>query len=167
VSNAPGERVGYGPITADVCRELATNATMRRLLTNPVDGTFLGADTYTYRPNAVLARHVELRDQSCVFLGCPRPATRCHLDHSERFPDGPTCADNLGPLCERHHIFKHALDAAFAKVKHRTLQQPEAGTFVWTMPTGHTYTRTSPAIGPPIKNETLASNAPAPDPPPF
>jgi hypothetical protein len=163
VSNAPGELVGYGPITADVCRELAVDSTMRRLVTNPVDGTFLAADTDTYRPNAVLTRHVEFRDQSCVFLGCPRPATRCHIDHSERFPTGRTSDNNLGPLCEHHHTFKHALDDAFAKLKHRTLQQPEAGSFVWTMPTGHTYTRTRPAIGPPIKNEVLASDAPMPD----
>jgi hypothetical protein len=164
VSNAPGELVGYGPITAEVCRELATDATMRRLVTNPVDGTFLAADTFTYRPNAALTRHIEFRDQSCVFLGCPRPATRCHLDHSDRFPNGRTCDDNLGPLCEHHHMFKHALDAAFAKLKHRTLQQPKAGTFVWTMPTGHTYTRTPPAIGPPIKNETVAGDPSLRDP---
>jgi Domain of unknown function (DUF222) len=164
VSNAPGELVGYGPITAEVCRELATDATMRRLVTHPVDGTFLAADTFTYRPNAALTRHIEFRDQSCVFLGCPRPATRCHLDHSDRFPNGRTCDDNLGPLCEHHHMFKHALDAAFAKLKHRTLQQPKAGTFVWTMPTGHTYTRTPPAIGPPIKNETVAGDPSLRDP---
>jgi hypothetical protein len=163
VSNAPGELVGYGPITADVCRELAIDSNMRRLVTNPVDGTFLCADTKTYRPDAVLARHVEFRDQSCVFLGCPRPATRCHLDHSVRFPDGGTTDENLGPLCEHHHGFKHALDDAFAKLKQRALQQPEPGRFVWTMPTGHTYTRTRPAIGPPVKNEVLASDDPMPD----
>jgi Domain of unknown function (DUF222) len=163
VSNAPGELVGYGPITADVCREVRRNATMRRLITNPVDGTFLAADTEIYRPSAALARHVEFRDRQCVFLGCPRPATRCHLDHSDRFPDGRTCHDNLGPLCEHHHIFKHALDDALAQLKHRTLQQPKAGTFVWTMPTGHTYTRPPLAIGPPIKDEHRALAGPLPD----
>lgn len=163
VSNAPGELVGYGPITADVCRAVGRDATMRRLVTNPVDGTFLAADTETYRPSAALARHVEFRDRQCVFVGCPRPATRCHLDHSNRFPDGRTCHDNLGPLCEHHHIFKHKLDDALAQLKHRTLQQPKAGTFVWTMPTGHTYTRTPPAIGVPIKDERRSLGAPPPD----
>ena len=165
VSDAPGELVGYGPITAEVCRELARDATMRRLVTNPVDGTFLAADNDTYKPSTALARHVEFRDQRCVFLGCPRPATRCHLDHSDRFPDGRTCHDNLGPLCERHHIFKHALDKAFAQLRHRTLQQPDAGTFVWTMPTGHTYATTRPQIAPPITSEALGSKEPLPDPP--
>jgi len=163
LSNAPGELVGYGPITADVCREIARDATMRRLVTNPVDGTFLAADTDTYRPSAALARHVEFRDGQCVFLGCARPAARCHLDHSDRFPDGRTCHDNLGPLCEHHHIFKHALDDALAKLKHHTLQQHKAGTFVWTMPTGHTYTTTPLAIGLPIKDEHCALDGPPPD----
>jgi hypothetical protein len=163
VSNAPGELVGYGPITADVCREVRRNATMRRLVTNPVDGTFLAADTEPYRPSAALARHVEFRDRQCVFVGCPRPATRCHLDHPDRFPDGRTCHDNLGPLCEHHHIFKHALDDALAQLKHHSLQQPKAGTFVWTMPTGHTYSRTPPAIGVPIKDERCALGEPPPD----
>jgi hypothetical protein len=172
VSDAPGELVGYGAITGEVCRELRADATMRRLITDPVDGTFISADIGThqdtardtYRPSAALVRHVEFRDQSCVFLGCSRPATRCHIDHSCRFPDGRTCDVNLGPLCLRHHIFKHALDDALAKLKHRTLQQPKAGTFIWTMPTGHTYTRTPPAIAPPVKDEVARSKEPLPDP---
>ncbi len=69
------------------------------------------------------------------------------------------------PFCERHHIFKHALDGALAHLK-----QPHPGTFVWTMPTGHVYTTTPPAIGPPIKDEKLATPPPAAnddDEPPF
>jgi hypothetical protein len=167
VSDAPGELVGYGAITGDVCRELRADATMRRLVTDPIDGTFISADIGThqdtYRPSAALVRHVEFRDQSCVFLGCSRPATRCHLDHSCPFPDGSTCDHNLGPLCLRHHIFKHALDDVLAKLKHRTLQQPKAGTFIWTMPTGHTYTRTPPAIAPPVNDEVVRSKEPLPE----
>jgi hypothetical protein len=140
---------------------------MRRLITDPIDGTFVSADTGThqdaYRPSAALVRHVEFRDQSCVFLGCSRPAARCHIDHSCRFPEGRTCDDNLGPLCPRHHIFKHALDDALAKLKHRTLQQPKAGTFIWTMPTGHTYTRTPPAIAPPVNDEVVRNKEPLPE----
>jgi Domain of unknown function (DUF222) len=171
VSNAPGELVGYGPITAEVARELAGDCTWRRIITNPVDGTFLAADTDTYRPPAALVRHIELRDGTCVFLGCERPATRCHLDHSTRYPTGKTCHDNLGPMCERHHILKHALDDAFAH-----LRQPRPGVFVWTMPTGHTYTKARPVIAPPAAAETGITNCTAPnvddgtgehDPPPF
>jgi hypothetical protein len=166
VSDAPGELTGYGPVTADVARVIAQDCTWRRVITDPVDGTFLAADTKTYRPSATLARHVELRDQSCVFLGCPRPAARCHLDHSDRYPKGRTCHDNLGPLCEHHHIFKHALDDALAALKYNTLHQPHPGTFVWTMPTGHIYSRTPPPIGPPITSETRVRPKAIPKPPP-
>ena len=158
VSDAPGELVGYGPVTAEVSQVLTRDRAMRRLVTNPVDGSFLAADTRTYRPNAVLRRHIQLRDGTCRFKTCDRPSLVCDLDHSKRHPDGKTCEGNLGPFCERHHIFKHALDGALAH-----LQQPNPGTFVWTMPTGHTYTTTPPAIGPPIKDEKLATPPPNPD----
>jgi hypothetical protein len=161
VSNAPGELAGYGAITAEVARIIARDRKWRRIVTNPVDGSFLAADADTYRPPAVLARHVELRDQTCVFLGCARRAVQCHLDHSKRYPDGCTCESNLGPLCEHHHIFKHALEDAMGHLK-----QPEPGTFVWTMPTGHVYTRGRPVIAPPVKEENAAAPAATGDPEP-
>jgi hypothetical protein len=152
VSNVPGELVGYGPITAEVSKELARDRVMRRIVTNPVDGSFLAADSATYRPSAVLRRHIQLRDGTCRFKTCDRPAHRCDLDHSKKHPVGRTCEANMGPFCERHHIFKHLLDGVLAHLK-----QPNPGTFVWTMPTGHVYTTTPPAIGPPIKDEKSAT----------
>src|SRR5665213_722940 len=151
VSNVPGELTGYGAITAEVSKELARNRVIRRIVTNPVDGSFLAAATATYRPSAVLRRHIQLRDGTCRFKTCDRPSLVCALDHSKRHPDGRTCEGNMGPFCERHHIFKHLLDGVLAHLK-----QPNPGTFVWTMPTGHVYTTTPPAIGPPIKDEKLS-----------
>jgi Domain of unknown function (DUF222) len=171
VSDHPGELAGYGPVTADVARVIAGDCTWRRIITDPIDGTFMSADAAIYRPPAALVRHVELRDQYFAFLGCPRPATRCHLDHSTPHPKGGTCHGNLGPLCVRHHLFKHALDDALAH-----LRQPEPGSFVWTMPTGRVLTKNPPAIGPPISQETgiggaaLVRSVDDPtrdDPPPF
>jgi hypothetical protein len=163
VSKAPGELTGYGAITAEVSQVLTRDRLMRRLVTNPVDGSFLAADTDTYRPSAVLRRHIQLRDGTCRFKTCDRPSLVCDLDHSKRHPEGRTCEGNMGPFCERHHIFKHALDGALAHLK-----QPNPGTFVWTMPTGHVYTTTPPAIGPPVNDEKLAPPPPADDDePPF
>ena len=162
VSNAPGELVGYGPITAEVSKVLTSERVMRRIVTNPVDGSFLAADSHTYRPNAVLRRHIQLRDGTCRFKTCDRPAVMCDIDHSKPHPLGRTCEANAGPFCKRHHIFKHALDGALAH-----LRQPNPGTFVWTMPTGHVYTKTPPAIGPPVKDEKLATPPPDDDEPPF
>jgi len=163
VSNAPGDLVGYGPITAEVSKELARDRVLRRIVTNPVDGSFLAADSHTYRPNAVLRRHIQLRDGTCRFKTCDRPAVTCDIDHSKPHPVGRTCEANTGPFCKRHHIFKHLLDGALAHLK-----QPNPGTFVWTMPTGHVYTKTPPAIGPPVKDARLATPRVAEDDePPF
>ena len=142
ISDAPGELVGYGPITAEVAREIAGDCTWRRVITDPVDGTMIAVDTDTYRPPAALVRHIEARDGTCRFRGCALPSTRCHIDHSIAHPVGRTCHDNLGPFCEHHHIFKHALDGAYAHLK-----QPKPGVFVWTMPTGHSYTLTPARTG--------------------
>jgi hypothetical protein len=160
VSNVPGELTGYGTITAQVSKELARDRVMRRIVTNPVDGSFLAADSNTYRPNAVLRRHIELRDGTCRFKTCERPAVNCDIDHTTPHPIGRTCEANTGPFCKRHHIFKHLLDGVLAHLK-----QPDPGTFVWTMPTGHVYTTTPPAIGPPIKDEKLAAPVEDDEPP--
>ncbi|MFI5426205.1 hypothetical protein [Aeromicrobium sp. UC242_57] len=34
------------------------------------------------------------------------PAEICDIDHRVPHPEGPTKADNLGPLCRRHHGHK-------------------------------------------------------------
>ncbi len=55
-------------------------------------------------------RHAEivtLRDKTCVFPWCTRPARRCDKDHSiPHSRGGPTCPCNLAPLCRRHHRIK-------------------------------------------------------------
>lgn len=131
VSDRSGELVGYGPIPADVARNLAADGTWRRILTDPVSGALLDYGTRTYRPPAQLARHVRARDKTCRFVGCRQPASRTDLDHTIPYPAGPTSHRNLGPLCRRHH-----------RVKHRggwKLTQPQPGQFVWTSRSGHTY----------------------------
>ena len=52
-------------------------------------------------------RLVALRDKTCVFPWCSRPARRCDKDHSvPHSSGGPTCPCNLAPLCRRHHRIK-------------------------------------------------------------
>lgn len=52
-------------------------------------------------------RRVQLRDHSCRFPGCPKPAARCDLDHHVPHAEGgPTCPCQLVPLCRRHHRAK-------------------------------------------------------------
>lgn len=143
-SDTPGELTGFGPIDAGLARTLATDATWRRVLTDPDDGSLSSVGSTTYRPGVVLARHVRLRDQQCRFPSCPRPVEWCDLDHTIPFgqPGGATLEDNLGGLCRRHHQFKHAhLPDANAPPR---LRQPSPGCFEWDLPSGHTY-----RVGPP------------------
>ncbi|MFS8095736.1 HNH endonuclease [Lentzea alba] len=140
LSGQPGELAGYGPITADLARELAGDSTWRRLLTDPITGEPLEFGTSTYRPPAALKRFVWTRDRTCRFPGCTRPAHRSELDHTVPFPFGSTSKANLGPFCKHHH-----------RVKHRTawqVSQPKPGRFCFRSPAGKTYRRDpEPVLG--------------------
>ncbi|MQA83544.1 MAG: DUF222 domain-containing protein [Streptosporangiales bacterium] len=130
LDNQPGELAGYGPIPADMARELAACGTWRRLLTDPATGTLLDYGRTTYRPPAALAEFVRARDVTCRFPGCRQPAWRSDLDHVIPYPHGPTATENLGPLCRRHHDLKqHGWD----------VQRDPDGSYTWTAPSGHTY----------------------------
>ncbi|GJJ21196.1 HNH endonuclease signature motif containing protein [Mycolicibacterium mageritense] len=48
-----------------------------------------------YRPSAKLAAWVRMRDMTCMFPGCDRPAERCDVDHTEPYPGGPTHPSKL------------------------------------------------------------------------
>ncbi len=88
--------------------------------------------TDRYAVPARLKRHLVLRDRTCVFPGCPRPALQCDKDHLEPWPAGPTAEPNLANECEHHHQAKHD------RFRVRRLSD---GTFRWTTPSGHTYDR--------------------------
>lgn len=148
ISDYPGQLAGYGPITAQTARRIADDATWRRLLTDPTSGTVLDVGTTTYRPPAPLDRHVRIRDGRCRGAGCNWPARLCEIDHSVSFPGGPTAASNLGAMCKRHHVAKHKPG--------RKLRQVSPGVFIWTMPTGHTYTVYPDEVAPPLVDELAA-----------
>jgi Domain of unknown function (DUF222) len=150
VDENPGELTGYGPITAQTVRELAPGSRMRRILTDPADGTLLDVGTTIYRPPAALARHVQLRDGSCVLPICNRPAVACDLDHTIPAPAGPTADHNLGPFCERHHDYKHQLARCRPLPDGRQpgVTQLAPGVFRWILPTGHEYTTRPQALTP-------------------
>lgn len=135
ISEEPGELSGYGPIPADLARMLAAGGVWRRLLTDPRSGALLELGRTTYVPPAALAEHVRARDVTCRFPGCRRPAVGCDLDHTRRYPDGPTCPCNLAALCRHHHRLKH--EAGWS------VSQDEPGVLTWISPTGHVY-RTHP-----------------------
>jgi len=145
LTEEPGELAGYGPIDAGTARRLAADGTWRRIVTDPASGAVLDVGRTTYRPPADLDAHVRHRDQSCARPGCGASAFGCDLDHTVDFhrggSRGSTSHDNLGPLCPRDHQIK--TDGGFA------VEQPSAGTFRWTTPTGHSYEHT-PGRPPPL-----------------
>ena len=105
---------------------------IRLAAAHPVTGAVDALDQRAYRPGAALARLVRARDGTCRFPGCNTPASRCHLDHVTRYPDGPTSASNLQSLCSGHHGFKH--HATW------TVTMTPDGTCTWTAPNGRTHT---------------------------
>ena len=152
-----GELAGYGPIPAGMARELAADATWRRLLTDPASGVLLDHGRTTYRPPAGLADFVRARDQTCRFPGCRRAAERCELDHHHEYPHGPTSAENLDALCPHHHRLKH--HSAW------TGQRLRNGDYRWRTPAGFYYvTRRQPITEPrrPIPRVALELAGPAP-----
>ena len=90
-----------------------------------------------------IREHVVLRDRTCVFPWCTRPARACQIDHVTPYdPDataegrrqpGPTATDNLAALCTRHHRLK-----THGRWRYRVTGP---GTYEWTSPHGYTYRR--------------------------
>jgi hypothetical protein len=124
---------GIGIIPADVVADLATrfDTTITRALLDPVTGTVVETGTRAYRPSKKITRMVHLRDGTCRFPGCTRPAQRTDIDHVTPWPHGPTQVANLHCLCKHHHRAKH--EAGWR------LTMTPAGVCTWTSPTGQTY----------------------------
>ncbi|MBA3523540.1 MAG: DUF222 domain-containing protein [Geodermatophilaceae bacterium] len=134
----PAHLAGYGAITAETARDLAADATWRRILTDPKSGTVLDVGTTTYAPPAAMARHVRTRDGTCRFPGCRQPARRCDLDHVDPFPTGPTAVGNLAAQCRTHHRIK-----TFGGW---TVSPRPDGTLTWTSPTRHSHDTAPPEL---------------------
>ena len=141
----PGRLVGYGPITAQSARYLAAltdDPQWKRILTDPESGLTRDYGTTRYRPPDSLAGYIRARDGRCYLPTCSTPAYRCDIDHLKNSPAGPsprpdpdgvTADTNLAPGCRPDHTTKGAPGW--------NVDSPSPGTFIWTTPTGHTYTR--------------------------
>jgi hypothetical protein len=119
-----------GGLPAPCWSATAFTQALQRMRTAPLRTVDLSTDRYAVP--ARLKRHLVLRDRTCVFPGCPRPAEQCDKDHVTPWPAGPTAEPNLDDACEHHHQAKH---------DRFRLQRLPDGTFRWTTPAGHTYDR--------------------------
>ncbi|HQR28205.1 MAG TPA: HNH endonuclease [Nocardioides sp.] len=90
--------------------------------------------TEAYEVPDRLAEQVELRDATCVFPWCTRPARGCDKDHVIAYGrDGTTCSCNLAPVCRHHHRLKTHTPWRYL--------MPEPGVYVWTSPHGYVFLR--------------------------
>src|SRR5262249_54246368 len=89
-----------------------------------------------YRPSAGLQEFVRVRDLTCRFPGCDRPAEFCDIDHTVAYPVGVTHPSNLKCLCRKHHLLKTFWTGACGWAD----QQLADGMVIWTSPTGEIYT---------------------------
>lgn len=137
----PGWLDGFGPITAQAARRIATEGAWRRLLTDPATGELLEYGRQTYAPPAPLIAHVVSRDRTCRFPTCTHPARDSDIDHRHPYANGgSTSATNCWTLHRQHHI---------SKTIHQYRAHTDArGTTWWTTPAGHHYATQPEPIGP-------------------
>jgi hypothetical protein len=135
LAESPGDLDGYGPVIADIARQVATQqetSEWRFTVTHPDSGMPIHVGTTQRRPTLSMRRVVEARHPTCVFPGCRMPARACDLDH--RIPwshGGPTSVHHLAPLCRHDHRIRH----------HGWTYQPlPNGDHHWTSPLNHTST---------------------------
>ncbi|MET0433658.1 MAG: DUF222 domain-containing protein [Cellulomonas sp.] len=163
LDDQPAHLDGHGPVDAVQARALAIGGVWQRVVTDPLTDRVLDVGRERYRPPAALAELVRTRDGTCAAPGCRVPACACELDHTQEFhprpggdpeaPLGRTDADNLGPVCHRHHRLK--TDGGFR------LRQIEPGLYEWITPTGHRYL-TRPGTGHTHDATTDPDDAPPP-----
>jgi hypothetical protein len=135
----PGVVGGWAGVLAEVADRWAERHRLREQLARDPRARFA---------RGALARHVQVRDRTCIGPGCMRSARRSDLDHTrDHGRGGNTVDDNIGPGCKRHHPDKQ---------RGWRLRQPEPGLFVWTSPLGRTYT---------TRGEPIRPDLPEPDPP--
>ena len=133
------------------CADSRTKVTVK-----PVIDLNAQLHTDAYEVPDPIREQIVLRDRTCVFPWCTRPARRCDIDHviphdpdadaraDGRPQPGPTQTDNLAALCRSHHRLK--THSAW----HYEMVAP--GAFEWTSPHDHRYRRDhtgTTAIDPP------------------
>jgi hypothetical protein len=137
LADLPAELVGWGPIAADIARQMAAKLATEpgnavRFTVHDGDGSVVASGTTRRRPPAAMARQVRARVDRCIHPGCLRPASGCDLDHQQRWEDGgPTEEENLHPLCRFHHRCKDEGGWRYEEITPQLYR--------WTSPMGHEY----------------------------
>ncbi len=134
MANSPGDLAGYGPVVADIARQVADEQPKAEWRTTVTDeyGRVLSTGTTRRRPETGLRRRIEASYPRCTFPGCRMPATECDIDHIDPWAEsGATHFGNLAPLCRRDHVGRHEAGWTYRRL-------PD-GRHEWTSRLGHTY----------------------------
>ncbi|KQQ05747.1 HNH endonuclease signature motif containing protein [Rathayibacter sp. Leaf294] len=140
LDDAHADLDGYGAIPAATARHLVgTAATFTRVLTDPDTGTVTSVGRAHRVPPPPMRLHLQLRDQTCRFPGCTRPASTAEADHTIEWRNGgETALSNLASLCTAHHHVRHG--------DRWTYRLHPDGTADWTTPTGRHVSTRPPAL---------------------
>ena len=166
-SDEPALLEGFGPVPAELARELISGACdrrervwLRRLYTHPATGELVSMDSAGRRFRHSLGRFLRLRDQVCRTPWCDAPIR--HGDHAEdHAAGGPTSAVNGQGLCEACNLAKQA-----PGWRARPSRDPTGGHVVTTT-TGHRYSSRPPIAATlrrtPIRLDLALTHARAPE----
>ena len=111
LNDQPGLVPGWGPVQADICRQVALDPDA------PTRWLFTVLDHHNRpltqirtkrRPTLAEASIVRMRDTYCRAPGCQQPAYNCDNDHCQADAEGGIATRaNLARLCRFHHVLKH------------------------------------------------------------
>lgn len=138
LNDEPADLAGYGPITAQLARDLAADGIWRCAAVDDTHGTVLGVGRATwtpgYSPGKALRDFLAVAAPPCSVPWCNTPAARCDIDHHTPYAaGGSTCSCNTGPACRRHHRQK---SAGYITVRPSTDPAHPPGTHLWTFRDG-------------------------------
>lgn len=135
----PAVLAGYGPIGAQMAREVAAQGAWTFTLIDPRSGEVLERASKGYRPSPSVLAAVVDRAPTCTFPGCGVAASWCDIDHiapydHDRPGEEQTRTDGLHPLCRHHHVMK-------THGRWTPQRDPATGVTTWHSRTGQVYTR--------------------------
>jgi hypothetical protein len=91
--------LGGGPVPAPL---------LAQFIARGAKVTLIGAPSQRperrYRPSKALDEFVRMRDMTCRYPGCDRPAVFGDVDHTIPYPGGHTHPGDLKCYCRKHHL---------------------------------------------------------------
>ena len=167
LNDHPAALAGYGPIPAQMARDLTTDPARdviwRCVVVDDTHATVMGVGKTTYTrghmAGANLRTFLDVAAPECEIGWCSAKAEHCDLEHHTPHADGgATCSCNVGRTCRRHHRLKTTDDLP---VRPSTDPEHPPGTNIRTTPGGREVVELPYA---PLPPEAYQVAPPEPDP---